>query len=172
MCRGAGLPGTRDWAIGPNRRRRPGRIQSLSAPGGAPGSERSSRMRALHACRNFLRHGVPRSWSALFCPIVRARRQGRDRTHRFRRTLMKRRIDPILIGLIGTALLAAAPVATASVSPAEQEAAWNFMHHRAGPLVQAVRAATARYRDVTQAEADGYTPVLGCVSGPDMGAMG
>ena len=88
---------------------------------------------------------------------------------------MKRRIDPILIGLIGTALLATAPAAAAAaetVTQAEQDAAWNFMHHRAGPLVQAVRDATARYRDVSQAEADGYMPVLGCVSGPDMGAMG
>jgi hypothetical protein len=85
---------------------------------------------------------------------------------------MKRRIDPILIGLIGTALLAAAPAAVAAVSQTEQQAAWNFMHQRPGPLVQAVRDATWKYRDVSRAEADGYTPVLGCVSGPDMGAMG
>jgi hypothetical protein len=87
---------------------------------------------------------------------------------------MKRRI--VLIGVIGTALLAGAPAAAAAAETAvpqsEQDAAWNFMHHRAGPLVQAVRDATARYRDVSNAEADGYTPVLGCVSGPDMGAMG
>jgi hypothetical protein len=85
---------------------------------------------------------------------------------------MKHRIDVIIIG---TALLATAPAAAAAaetVTQAEQDAAWNFMHHRAGPLVQAVRDATARYQDVSKAEADGYTPVLGCVSGADMGAMG
>lgn len=83
---------------------------------------------------------------------------------------MKGRI--VLIGMFGASVLAGAPTAAAAESQPEQEAAWNFMHHRPGPLVQAVRDATARYRDVSKAEADGYTPVLGCVSGPDMGAMG
>jgi hypothetical protein len=81
---------------------------------------------------------------------------------------MKRRI--VLIGAIGTAVLAGASAAT--VPQSEQQAAWNFMHRPPGPLVQAVRDATARYRDVSRAKADGYAPVLGCVSGPDMGAMG
>jgi hypothetical protein len=83
---------------------------------------------------------------------------------------MKRRI--VLIGAIGTAVLAVASAATAAVPQSEQQAAWNFMHRQPGPLVQAVRDATARYRNVSKAEADGYAPVLGCVSGPDMGAMG
>ena len=37
-------------------------------------------------------------------------------------------------------------------------------------LVQIVRNATLQYQNV--ANATGYTPVLGCVSGPDHGAMG
>ena len=37
-------------------------------------------------------------------------------------------------------------------------------------LVQIVRNATQQYQNV--ANATGYTPVLGCVSGPDHGAMG
>ena len=37
-------------------------------------------------------------------------------------------------------------------------------------LVEIVRHATHQYQNV--ANAIGYTPVLGCVSGPDHGAMG
>lgn len=41
-----------------------------------------------------------------------------------------------------------------------------------GPLPDAVRKATDRYRDVTNAVADGYVQFQGCVSGPEKGAMG
>ena len=40
------------------------------------------------------------------------------------------------------------------------------------PLVAAVRSATAPFRDVANATNEGYGPALGCVSGPDEGAMG
>jgi hypothetical protein len=39
-------------------------------------------------------------------------------------------------------------------------------------LVQVVRGATQKYSDVNAAINAGYHPVLGCVSGPDHGAMG
>lgn len=39
-------------------------------------------------------------------------------------------------------------------------------------LLKAVRESTARYKDVAAAEADGYSLLFGCVSGPDSGAMG
>jgi hypothetical protein len=42
----------------------------------------------------------------------------------------------------------------------------------AGELVRVVREATWRFRDVHQAEAEGYQLLFGCVSGPDDGAMG
>jgi hypothetical protein len=42
----------------------------------------------------------------------------------------------------------------------------------AGPLIQAVREATERFKDVNVAEAEGYQLQFGCVSGPDAGAMG
>ena len=42
----------------------------------------------------------------------------------------------------------------------------------AGELVRAVRESTRRFRDVNQAEAEGYHLMFGCVSGPDEGAMG
>ena len=42
----------------------------------------------------------------------------------------------------------------------------------AGDFVQIVRDATERFKDVAVAEAEGYSLMFGCVSGPDWGAMG
>ncbi len=42
----------------------------------------------------------------------------------------------------------------------------------AGELLKAVRESTAKYKDVSVAEADGYSLLFGCVTGPDSGAMG
>jgi hypothetical protein len=42
----------------------------------------------------------------------------------------------------------------------------------AGEFVRIVRESTARFRDVSIAEAEGYHLMFGCVSGPDAGAMG
>lgn len=39
-------------------------------------------------------------------------------------------------------------------------------------FVDTVRAATERFHDVAVAEAEGYSLMFGCVSGPDWGAMG
>lgn len=44
--------------------------------------------------------------------------------------------------------------------------------HPHGALVRAVRQATEPFRDPAYAQAVGYTPLFGCVSGPDRGAMG
>ena len=43
---------------------------------------------------------------------------------------------------------------------------------QASALIRIVREATERYKDVSAAEADGYSLQFGCVSGPDSGAMG
>jgi hypothetical protein len=43
---------------------------------------------------------------------------------------------------------------------------------KAGALVKAVREATARFQDVSVAQAEGYSLQFGCVSGGDVGAMG
>ena len=42
----------------------------------------------------------------------------------------------------------------------------------ASALIQIVRESTARFKDVSVAEAEGYALQFGCVSGPDQGAMG
>jgi len=61
----------------------------------------------------------------------------------------------------------------AGEGPAAQEAD-HSAHGQAAPakLVQLVRDATKRFADVNAATAAGYQPFLGCVSGPDHGAMG
>jgi hypothetical protein len=43
---------------------------------------------------------------------------------------------------------------------------------KAGAFVKIVRESTARFRDVSIAEAEGYHLLFGCVTGPDAGAMG
>jgi hypothetical protein len=63
----------------------------------------------------------------------------------------------------------------AGEGPATQEADHTHADHgHAAPakLVQLVRDATKRFVDVNAATAAGYQPFLGCVSGPDHGAMG
>jgi hypothetical protein len=75
--------------------------------------------------------------------------------------------------------IAAAPLIGADVA-ATQEATQNAEQthgaHAAKPapakLVQLVRDATGQFINVNAATAAGYQPFLGCVSGPDHGAMG
>jgi hypothetical protein len=64
--------------------------------------------------------------------------------------------------------------------PAQDARARASQHHPprsdekapANGLVQVVRESTRRFRDVSVAEAEGYSLLFGCVSGPDWGAMG
>jgi hypothetical protein len=58
------------------------------------------------------------------------------------------------------------------VARAQDGAAAAHRHASPGPLVQVVRDVTARFKDVTVAEAEGYGLQFGCVSGDDGGAMG
>jgi hypothetical protein len=48
----------------------------------------------------------------------------------------------------------------------------NHTHSASSKLVQVVRDNTRQYIDVNNATAANYQPFLGCVSGPDHGAMG
>ena len=50
----------------------------------------------------------------------------------------------------------------------------DHVHARKTPneLVQIVRTATERFKDPAAAEAEGYLPLFGCVSGDEAGAMG
>ena len=60
------------------------------------------------------------------------------------------------LGLLGT-LAAAGPLLAQAAPP---------------NLVQIVREATEKFTNVNAATAAGYAPAFGCVTGPDMGAMG
>lgn len=68
-------------------------------------------------------------------------------------------------------MLLAAPLALASFALAQQ-ATQPAAQDGQNKLVETVRNATQQYQDVTKATAAGYGPALGCVSGPDHGAMG
>jgi hypothetical protein len=72
------------------------------------------------------------------------------------------------------------PVALPFAVAANEEVAFadHEMHHfppprqEFSPLIDKVRKATERFRDVKVAYAEGWAPGTPCVSGPDTGAMG
>ena len=71
--------------------------------------------------------------------------------------------------------VATAPQLIGADGPGKKEAEHAHAGHpQAVPakLVQLVRDATKQFADVNAATAAGYQPFLGCVSGPDHGAMG
>ena len=76
-------------------------------------------------------------------------------------------------GLTTTLALVLAGVATvASAGRMDAEAQHGALLTGTGDLIGVVRDATERFRDVAVAEAEGYSLLFGCVSGPDSGAMG
>ena len=79
---------------------------------------------------------------------------------------MRTRILPL--ALIGSAALVT-PLLT---SGTELEHGANAHPHIPARLVQIVRDATRQFLNVNAATAAGYGPFLGCVTGPDHGAMG
>jgi hypothetical protein len=78
------------------------------------------------------------------------------------------------IGSACGALALAATWFAFSPSPAAHAQTHAGRHDgvQAGALVQVVREATERFRDVKVAEAEGYALAFGCVSGGEYGAMG
>jgi hypothetical protein len=71
-------------------------------------------------------------------------------------------------------IASAAPFLAAGDSAANDSQQAHDSHQSAAPakLVQLVRDATRQFANVNAATAAGYQPFLGCVSGPDHGAMG
>ena len=76
--------------------------------------------------------------------------------------------------ILRLALLATFVTAAALLATAKDSAQGEGDHKQAdsAKLVQIVRNATRQFLDVNNAGAAGYGPFLGCVSGPDHGAMG
>src|SRR5262245_19813091 len=68
-------------------------------------------------------------------------------------------------GTLLVIIVALALAVTATAPPAADEPSHT-------PLVDAVRRATETFKDVTAATSAGYAAFLGCVSGPQDGAMG
>jgi hypothetical protein len=79
-----------------------------------------------------------------------------------------RRQQPLSTLILAATLLAGGGTAIVTAEQAHAN------HGKSAPakLVQLVRDATERFADVNAATAAGYQPFLGCVSGPDHGAMG
>lgn len=75
------------------------------------------------------------------------------------------------LGLLCT-LAAAGPLFAAGTGPGESDYELAAPANAPANLVQIVREATERFIDVNGATAAGYAPAFGCVTGPDMGAMG
>lgn len=69
-----------------------------------------------------------------------------------------------------TALLGSVPAASPLL--AQDHAMSMSSDHVPARLVQIVQDATRKYLNVNNATAAGYGPFLGCVTGPDFGAMG
>jgi hypothetical protein len=71
----------------------------------------------------------------------------------------------------GLALQAAADEGPSAAAASHHQSAGNHKPD-SSEFIRTVRRATARFRDVAVAEAEGYELHFGCVSGPDNGAMG
>ena len=74
--------------------------------------------------------------------------------------------------VLGALLLAAAANSRVLAQDPDGRASQEQNKKRLSALVEVVRQATAKYRDVKAAEADGYALQFGCVTGGDAGAMG
>jgi hypothetical protein len=80
-------------------------------------------------------------------------------------TLVRKSITRILRLALLASLAISAPLS--ATEPQQGHA-----DHLSANLVRLVRVATAQFLDVNSADAAGYGPFLGCVTGPDHGAMG
>ncbi len=79
----------------------------------------------------------------------------------------------VQLSAIVLSLLSFVPVGLAAQAGHSHENAANSqMTSAQSDLLKVVRESTAKYKDVSAAEADGYSLLFGCVTGPDSGAMG
>ena len=79
------------------------------------------------------------------------------------------------LALAGALSPTSPPLAAAQDTPVQtssHHAEAGERNNSPGGLIEVVRASTDRFHDVAVAEAEGYSLLFGCVSGPDYGAMG
>jgi hypothetical protein len=74
--------------------------------------------------------------------------------------------------LAGVAVMAPGVLASRVMARADNPQVNGKHHGPSSGLIWTVREATERFKDVSVAEAEGYSLMFGCVSGPDSGAMG
>ena len=83
---------------------------------------------------------------------------------------------PLAQAAIATLILAGMAPRAGAQSHGDHDTAMASQPHKPNPqenaLVLAVRDATARFKNVAQANLEGYSLLFGCVSGGDFGAMG
>ncbi len=85
---------------------------------------------------------------------------------------MKKTLNTTILGSLAAALPLLLPAFALADDVHQHESAAGVPWHANSPLIQKVRKATAQYRDINVALADGYAPATPCVSGPNSGAMG
>lgn len=78
----------------------------------------------------------------------------------------------ILCVALGAPLLFAGSSFAHDGKASSDHAAHHDSRYKSSPLVEKVRAATRRYRNIDAAIAEGWVPGTPCVSGPSSGAMG
>jgi hypothetical protein len=90
------------------------------------------------------------------------------------KTFIRKFNTHILYMTLLSSVAATAPLIAADAAAAKEAEHAHTSHGETAPakLVQLVRDATKQFADVNAARAAGYEPFLGCVSGPDHGAMG
>src|SRR5690606_9809093 len=88
----------------------------------------------------------------------------------------ERTMNVLLKSCLFAALAAPLVLATTTSAHDQDGHAGNDRHQgpppKASPLVNKVRAATRRYKDISAALAEGWVQGTPCVSGPNAGAMG
>jgi hypothetical protein len=89
------------------------------------------------------------------------------------------KVNPIAICFAYSTLALTGALPSQALGDHDAQGATSQYHHngseqkkRVGEFVKVVREATGQFKDVTLAEAAGYHLAFGCVSGPDVGAMG
>jgi hypothetical protein len=75
-------------------------------------------------------------------------------------------------GALGSLMLVLSPLVLPLTAMAEQSLTALTVRTEPAPLIDQVRKATERFRDLNVAMAEGWVPATPCVSGPDAGAMG
>ena len=87
---------------------------------------------------------------------------------------MTRHSNALKVAFFGMLLCsgAAVRVVHAQTAHVHAEASGSDAQRKRGALIDTVREATARFKDVAVAESEGYALMFGCVTGEEAGAMG